>query len=418
MIVKNEEHNIVRALSWGKGIIKEQIVVDTGSEDRTAEIAKQMGAKVYHYDWNDNFAAAKNYALKKAKGNWIVFLDADEFVLEEDTKKLQAFINQVHTDFRVKLITLNIAHLDQEGRTVAVAPQHRVFRNDPKIRYRYRIHEELYETSGVKLPFVNAGSEIMILHTGYTENEKAVKQKGKRNIELLQKQLEETPTDGKFHMYLGDAYNIAGEETKAIESYQKVLWDDAVQTPDAAAFLRAGLQFLNLLVKKPIDETEEFFFRICKTLKDRGLENHPDLDYLEGLWRLKAGNMQEAARLFECALQKMEQYKGAEVVRISAGLKLVCNTIAKNALEQGEAQKAVQYATTVLRMNQYSADGLDVLLKAFLTEWKEGMSIDPYWNFLCKIYEKNRTEDLQFLCKAAKASGFQSLEEYVSELMQ
>ncbi len=64
----------------------------------------------------------------------------------------------------------------------------------------------------------------------------------------------------------------------------------------------------------------------------------------------------------------MEQYKGTEVVWISTGLKLVCNTIAKNALEQGEVQKSVQYATTALRMDKYSVDGLDVLLKAFLID--------------------------------------------------
>ncbi len=63
MIVKNEEKNIERALSWGKDIMYEQIVVDTGSTDRTVEIAKGMGAKVYHFEWIDDFAAAKNYAI-------------------------------------------------------------------------------------------------------------------------------------------------------------------------------------------------------------------------------------------------------------------------------------------------------------------------------------------------------------------
>ena len=63
MIVKNEEKNIERALSWGKDIMYEQIVVDTGSTDRTVDIAKQMGAKVYHFEWIDDFAAAKNYAI-------------------------------------------------------------------------------------------------------------------------------------------------------------------------------------------------------------------------------------------------------------------------------------------------------------------------------------------------------------------
>ena len=65
MIVKNEEENIERALSWGKDIMYEQIVVDTGSTDRTVEIAERLGAKVYHFEWIDDFAAAKNYAIEQ-----------------------------------------------------------------------------------------------------------------------------------------------------------------------------------------------------------------------------------------------------------------------------------------------------------------------------------------------------------------
>ena len=84
MIVKNEEENMERALSWGKGIVSEQIVVDTGSTDRTVEIAERMGAKVYHFEWINDFSAAKNYAISKAKYEWIAFLDADEYFLEKD----------------------------------------------------------------------------------------------------------------------------------------------------------------------------------------------------------------------------------------------------------------------------------------------------------------------------------------------
>ena len=71
MIVKNEESNIERALSWGKGSVSEQIVVDTGSTDRTVEIARNMGTKVYEFPWIDDFAAAKNYAISKANYEWI-----------------------------------------------------------------------------------------------------------------------------------------------------------------------------------------------------------------------------------------------------------------------------------------------------------------------------------------------------------
>ena len=85
MIVKNEEKNIRRALSWAKEIVQEQVVVDTGSTDRTVEIAESMGAKIFYFEWCDDFSAAKNYAIEQAAGDWIAFLDADEYF----TRKMQ-----------------------------------------------------------------------------------------------------------------------------------------------------------------------------------------------------------------------------------------------------------------------------------------------------------------------------------------
>lgn len=95
MIVKNEEKNIERALSWGRDVVWEQIVVDTGSTDHTVEIAKRMGARLFHFDWIDDFATAKNYAIEKAGGDWIAFLDADEYLSEEDAKKLPLLLNEL-----------------------------------------------------------------------------------------------------------------------------------------------------------------------------------------------------------------------------------------------------------------------------------------------------------------------------------
>ena len=107
MIVKNEEKNIEKALSWGKGVVSEQIVVDTGSTDRTVELAEKMGAKVYHFEWIDDFSAAKNFAISKAKYEWIALLDADEYFSEEDAKKLLFYIRQLN-DSKYDIIATNL----------------------------------------------------------------------------------------------------------------------------------------------------------------------------------------------------------------------------------------------------------------------------------------------------------------------
>ncbi|MBK7632424.1 MAG: glycosyltransferase family 2 protein [Ignavibacteriales bacterium] len=78
MIVKNEERHLARCLSSVKDVVDEIVIVDTGSTDNTIEIAESFNAKIFHFDWVNDFSAARNFALTKCIGNWILYLDADE----------------------------------------------------------------------------------------------------------------------------------------------------------------------------------------------------------------------------------------------------------------------------------------------------------------------------------------------------
>jgi glycosyltransferase involved in cell wall biosynthesis len=88
MIVKNEEAHLERCLDSVKDMVSEMIIVDTGSTDRTVEIAHAYGAKVYHFDWCDDFAAARNESLKHATGEWLLMMDADNWLEPEDKNQL------------------------------------------------------------------------------------------------------------------------------------------------------------------------------------------------------------------------------------------------------------------------------------------------------------------------------------------
>jgi glycosyltransferase involved in cell wall biosynthesis len=92
MIVKNEELNIGRSLESVQPLVDEMIVVDTGSTDRTKDIAKELGAKVYDFAWTDSFADARNFALSKATSDWILILDADEVISASDHEALKKLI--------------------------------------------------------------------------------------------------------------------------------------------------------------------------------------------------------------------------------------------------------------------------------------------------------------------------------------
>ena len=120
MIVKNEEKNIERALSWGKSLMWEQIVVDTGSTDRTVELAQKLGAQVYHFPWIDDFAAAKNYAIEQAQGEWIAFLDADDVWFPNKLERELAFMRSKGAGFVFTAYEFGDGQAEPTGKVVHV----------------------------------------------------------------------------------------------------------------------------------------------------------------------------------------------------------------------------------------------------------------------------------------------------------
>jgi glycosyltransferase involved in cell wall biosynthesis len=113
-ITKNEEKNIARSIESYKNYVDEIIIVDTGSTDNTVEIAKSLGAKVIEFKWINDFAAAKNCALDVAKGDWILFLDADEWIKDNGAMKLQNIIQRA-IKVGVDSVSFRMYNLSDEG---------------------------------------------------------------------------------------------------------------------------------------------------------------------------------------------------------------------------------------------------------------------------------------------------------------
>ena len=222
MIVKNEEKNIERALTWAKDIAFEQIVVDTGSTDRTVEIATHMGAKLFHFKWIDDFSAAKNYAIDQATGDWIAFLDADEYISPEQVKLIIPVIKKTIKIYAGKAVALSSkwAQMDDNGNIGSVNRQERIFLNHPDIRYERPIHETLKIPSST---FPVKENDIVINHIGYSNSAHAETMKLERNIALLKKALESNPEDIKSKFYLAESFLGTGNIEGAIPLYREVL---------------------------------------------------------------------------------------------------------------------------------------------------------------------------------------------------
>jgi len=218
MIVKNEEKNIEKALGWAKGIASEQIVVDTGSTDRTVELAEKLGAKVYHFEWINDFSAAKNFAIEQASGNWIAFLDADEYLSLKDAAKLLPFFKHIQADPKLRNTWLAIqcpwVQVDEAGNTTAVHTQERLFRNLPSIRYVGVIHEQL----SLHVDNIVYGEDISIIHTGYSRTAYGETNKFQRNIDILKAAILNDPGNISLKGYLAEALMVKAEMDGTLKS--------------------------------------------------------------------------------------------------------------------------------------------------------------------------------------------------------
>jgi Tfp pilus assembly protein PilF len=217
LIAKNEEQFIARCLASVKTAASQIIVVDTGSSDRTVEIAKANGAEVHCFDWCDDFSAARNAALERARGDWVLILDADEELPADQHARLQADLaNNRAVALRLPLVN---AGLD-DGRSFVP----RLFRNVPGAFFRGRIHEQIFasllphcQSWGMTLGLGTA----QLVHHGYTPEMVRDRNKNERNLRLLNRAIEESPNDPNLVMNLGLELARAGDVAAGLARYRE-----------------------------------------------------------------------------------------------------------------------------------------------------------------------------------------------------
>ncbi|GEM_PF-702291 len=222
MIVKNEEENIERCLISVKGLVDEMIVLDTGSTDNTPDIAKRLGAKVFYSKWRDDFSLARNESISHARYPWIFWLDADDYIKEEDREDFLKFKKTLpktkYMAFRMPTLSIRKGIFNKKDVNYLT----RIFRNHPEIKFEGRIHEQVL-FSIARLKGKVGTLDIPIYHTGY-EDPGTLKKKRERNKKLLEKALEDDPKNPIFLTYLGRTYMEEWFDSKGdIEKAEKFL---------------------------------------------------------------------------------------------------------------------------------------------------------------------------------------------------
>ncbi|WP_010681161.1 glycosyltransferase [Acetivibrio cellulolyticus] len=245
MIVKNEENNLKKCLENSARFFDEIVVVDTGSNDSTIKVAKEYTEKVFNILWKDDFAYARNYAISKASLDWILMLDADEFIIECNVNGLRDFIeNNIHKVGRIKRIN----YIDRgKGIQKNAELVNRLF-NKKYFEYEGIIHEQIVSTD--KSSFETQPVEIIVDHIGYMQKAVVDTRKIERNITLLKKALEEKPDDPYLYFQMGKAY------------YMGKVYDDA------ACYFEKALEYeLNFKLEYVVDLVTTYGYSLLNALR-------------------------------------------------------------------------------------------------------------------------------------------------------
>lgn len=207
MIVKNEEDFLENCLESVRELVDEQIIVDTGSTDRTVEICKQFGAKIYPMKWEDHFAHARNYGLEKATSDWILWLDADEQIDPKSVTVIKEKIKETKaTILSMPVINYTRQTMEDESDEAYIYYQPRLFRNYVGIKFYNRIHETPQLLNPEKMNEVMEYVNVPIHHYGYIQEITERKNKSFRNKQLLQLEYEKRDHSPWIEYHLASEY--------------------------------------------------------------------------------------------------------------------------------------------------------------------------------------------------------------------
>jgi glycosyltransferase involved in cell wall biosynthesis len=299
VITKNEENNIGTCLESLKTIATEMIVVDTGSNDRTVEIAKEYGAKIYQYEWQNDFSAAKNYALGKAKGDWIIFLDADEYFPDTSIEQVKTYMKNMDKNRKCDAICVRIVNIDQdkENQEISSFTNVRIFRNKPNLKYKNAVHEELLNSQGLVNMFMMM-ENIEVYHTGYSSN--IVEQKLQRNLEILLHDIAENGDQVKYYRYLCDCYHGLGEYDKAVK-YGRMHIQENLGSLGTESVVYTKV--IDSLIRMKATASE------IKTEIEKAIKKFPNIPDFYGDYGIYCWKQQEYEVALEYLLQAVEIYK-------------------------------------------------------------------------------------------------------------
>jgi tetratricopeptide (TPR) repeat protein len=341
MIVKDEADMLPGFLERVRGLWDELVVVDTGSSDNSVALLEAAGAQVLHQPWRHDFALARNQSLDAATGQWIIFLDPDEYVSPAFVAQARAVLD----DEAVGAATVAMQNVREDGH-VQEACLLRMFRRAPEVRFRHAIHEDVAETL---LPQLRASGQAIvhlaapINHLGYRKAIAQARNKKQRDTAIIEVSLRQNPDDLYLHFKLLEQARFWGDEAlassaapAALEAWQRV--------PDSCLNYWAG-ELAVMLVDGLYPGQWEPALQQLQALGAR-VPDSPAIAHRCGELLELLARLDEAQAAFERALTLPGPAINTQLGNVRPRMGLVRIAIAKHDLEAARAhlQRAHQLA--------------------------------------------------------------------------
>ena len=346
-LARNEESFLPKMLASVQDIADEIIIIDTGSSDKTIEIALEYGAKVESLDWEDDFGAMRNKLLKLATKDWVLMIDADEQILPKDAERIKYAITRKHSAYQC--LVMNIFHYKMLTSLLPLSSI-RLFRREESIIYTGRVHESIY-TSLIKQSIEISTSDIEIHHFGFSEG-RAIRRF--RNKRIFESELLRNPSELWIHTHLGLSFFIDQEFGKAEKSFWHAASSHTHEIEnETRSIIMALIAEIYRLQRKPVQSKLQAL-RAKRLMSDNSLA-----DFISILVDLDSKSYDSAERQLEYldANTLSSQY-------FKANKGELYTEIIKCLLHIGKQDKALQYAEIMMETPTY--DGM--IIGAALSE--------------------------------------------------
>lgn len=383
MIVKNEEETLDQTIQSVKTIADEIIIVDTGSSDKTLEIAKKYASLVIQIPWKDNFAEARNISLEEASGKWILVLDADEILLQDDIDKIKRIIDQ---EQHLEGLFLQIINYREQlfSNDEESFPSLRLFKNNPSYRFSGAIHEQIASS----IPFDKlAVTDIRIIHHGLNNTAKNL-ERGNRNLHILKKEIAKEP-ENHFHKFnLGVEYMVNKEYKKAVNQFEQIKDPDLNKPMWLSRYYKT---FAYCYIK-------EKEWGKAKNLIEKGVKqfpDFPDLYYLQAMGLIAQEKYREALFPLYTCLSIGETANPVYISEKGMGSYKAYFILGSIYEALGEIKKAVISYQNALQFNFNHIQAGSRLLKILLQD----EPVDKVIHFLNAIYDDSNPKHLLIIAK-------------------